>query len=66
MLSAFFKPLDARNLNLRFGFGILFGCPKNKENGAKKNNKYGTQSEGNCYWLRNCKKDYKKKIKKLN
>ena len=62
----FFKPLDARNLNLRFGFGILFGCPKNKEKGVKNNNKFGPQSEGNCYWLRNCKKDYKKKIKKIN
>ena len=60
------KPLDARNLNLRFGFGVLFGCPKNKEEEMKMSNGYGSMNKGNCYWVKKMDKNYKKKRKKKN
>ena len=59
------KPLDTRNLNLRFGFGVLFGCPKNKEEELKMSNPYDSMNKGNCYWAKRLDKDYKKKKKKM-
>ncbi|MBU8893008.1 MAG: hypothetical protein KOO66_09535 [Bacteroidales bacterium] len=58
------KPLDARNLNLRFGFGVLFGCPKNKEEEMKMSNEYSSMNKGNCYWAKKMDKNYKKIKKK--
>lgn len=58
------KPLDTRNLNLRFGFGIMFGCPKNKEEQLKMNNDYDSMNTGNCYWTKQLDKNYKKVLKK--
>ena len=61
----FFKPMDARNLNLRFGFGLMLGCPKNKKEELKMSNDYSPVSEGNCFWVKDLQKEYKKKRKKL-
>jgi hypothetical protein len=61
----FFKPLDARNLNLRFGFGLMLGCPKNKKEELKMSNDYNPVSGGNCFWVKDLQKEYKKKRKKL-
>jgi hypothetical protein len=58
------KPLDTRNLNLRFGFGVLFGCPKNKEEELKMGNDYNSMLDGNCYWTKKTDKNYKKVLKK--
>lgn len=58
------KPLDTRNLNLRFGFGVLFGCPKNKEEELKMGNEYNSMLDGNCYWTKKMDKNYKKVLKK--
>ena len=55
------KPLDARTLNLRFGFGVLFGCPKNKKEEQQMSNKYSPMNKGNCYWVKDLEKMYKKK-----
>jgi hypothetical protein len=62
----FFKPLDARNLNLRFGFGfgLMLGCPKNKKEELKMSNDYSPMNKGNCYWVEDLQKKYKKKKKK--
>lgn len=61
-----FKPLDARNLNLRFGFSILLGCPKNRKDPVKIN-KYSTGDENaNCSWQEKLEEKYKKKKKALN
>ncbi|MCD4832429.1 MAG: DUF5723 family protein [Bacteroidales bacterium] len=59
------KPLDTRTLNLRFGFGLLLGCPKNKEEELKMSNPYDSMNKGNCYWVKRLDKDYKKKKKKM-
>ena len=58
------KPLDTRNLNLRFGFGVLFGCPKNKKEELKMSNDFNSMLDGNCYWANNADKNYKKIKKK--
>ncbi len=58
------KPLDARTLNLRFGFGLLLGCPKNKEEELKMSNPYDSMNKGNCYWAKKLNKDHKKILKK--
>lgn len=55
------KPLDTRILNLRFGFSFLFGCPKNKKEEQKMSNPYNSQNNGNCYWVKDLEKVYKKK-----
>ena len=60
----FFKPLDARTLNLRFGFGLMLGCPKNKKEELKMSNDYNSMSKGNCYWSKRMDKSYKKKKRK--
>jgi hypothetical protein len=58
------KPLDARTLNLRFGFSILMGCPKNRHEEIQMRNTYHTMSKGNCFWAKRLlQKKYKKKIK---
>ncbi|MFO7829727.1 MAG: DUF5723 family protein [Bacteroidales bacterium] len=58
------KPLDARTLNLRFGFSVLFGCPKNKEEEMQMRNTYNSMSKGNCFWAKRLlQKKYKKKLK---
>lgn len=54
------KPLDTRNLNLRFGFGVLFGCPKNKEEELKMSNDFNSMLDGDCYWADKMDKNYKK------
>jgi hypothetical protein len=58
------KPLDTRNLNLRFGFGVLFGCPKNKKEEREMSNEYNSTLKGNCYWAKSMDKNYKKARKK--
>jgi hypothetical protein len=58
------KPLDARNLNLRFGFGFLFGCPKNKKEEQELSNPYNSMIKGNCYWAKKLDKNYKKFLRK--
>jgi hypothetical protein len=58
------KPLDTRSLNLRFGFGVLFGCPKNKEEELEMSNDFNPMLEGNCYWTKKLDKNYKKIWKK--
>jgi hypothetical protein len=58
------KPLDARNLNLRFGFSLLLGCPKNKEEEQQMSNPYDSMNKGNCYWAKKLNKDHKKILKK--
>ena len=60
------KPLDTRNLNLRFGFSFLFGCPKNKKEEEQLSNPYNSMNNGNCYWAKRLDKKYKKKKKKIN
>lgn len=60
----FFKPFDARNFNLRFGFGLMLGCPKNKEEELKMSNDYSPMNKGNCYWVKKMDKNYKKIKKK--
>ena len=57
------KPLDARNLNLRFGFSLMMGCPKNKKE-AEMGNEYSPMNKGNCFWVKALEKEYKKKKKK--
>ncbi len=58
------KPMDARTLNLRFGFGLMLGCPKNKEEEMKMSNPYNSMNKGNCYWSKRMDKSYKKKKRK--
>lgn len=58
------KPLDARNLNLRFGFGFLFGCPKTKKEEQKLSNPYNSMNSGNCFWAKKLDKNYKKFLSK--
>lgn len=59
------KPLDARTLNLRFGFSVLLGCPKDKKEEMQMSNKYNSISKGNCFWAKRLlQKKYKKKIKR--
>lgn len=58
------KPLDTRTLNLRFGVGFLFGCPKNKKEEQKLSNPYNSMNNGNCYWAKKMDKNYKKAKKK--
>ncbi len=59
-----FKPLNARNLNLRFGFALLLGCPKNREEELKMSNKFSPMNKGNCFWAKKLDKKYKKKKKR--
>ena len=58
------KPLDARNLNLRFGFSLMMGCPKNKEEEQQMSNEFSPMNKGNCYWVKGLDKNYKKIKKK--
>lgn len=58
------KPMDTRNLNLRFGFGILFGCPRNKKEEREMKSSFNPALEGNCYWAKKMDKNYKKINKK--
>lgn len=60
----FFKPMDTRNLNLRFGFGVMLGCPKNKKEELKMSNDFSPFSNGNCFWVKDLQKKYKKNKKK--
>lgn len=59
------KPTTARNLNLRFGFGIMLGCPKNKKEELKMSNEFSPMNKGNCHWVKSMDKNYKKSKKKL-
>jgi len=61
----FFKPMDARNLNLRFGFSLLLGCPRNKKEEAKQNQYSGSPENANCSWQEKLEDKYKKKKKAL-
>ncbi|MEE4197815.1 MAG: DUF5723 family protein [Bacteroidales bacterium] len=58
------NPMDSRTLNLRFGFSILWGCPKNKKEKMQMSNKYDSMTSGNCYWTKRLlQKKYKQKVK---
>ena len=58
-LMAAFKPFDTRNINLRFGFNIIFGCSKKAEKEAVK--KGGNSA---CFGYKDQhKKSYLKKFK---
>ncbi|MCK7537551.1 MAG: hypothetical protein MZV63_44655 [Marinilabiliales bacterium] len=60
-----FKPFDARNLNLRFGFSLLLGCPKNRKEAVKQNNYSGSPENANCSWFEKMEEKYKKRTKAL-
>jgi hypothetical protein len=55
---ALIKPLDARNINLRFGLNLNFGCPKNHNPDAVSKGEMQ-----NCFGMgTNRKKSYKEKF----
>ncbi|HAN18289.1 MAG: hypothetical protein A2X13_04700 [Bacteroidetes bacterium GWC2_33_15] len=60
-----FNPLDARNLNIRFGFNLMLGCPRNSQEAAKLNKYSGGSENANCSWVEKMEKKYKKKKKTL-
>jgi len=60
-----FKPLDARNLNIRFGFNLMLGCPRNKKEAAELNKYSGSTENANCSWSEKLEDKYKKKKKAL-
>jgi hypothetical protein len=64
-LLGFFKPLDARNLNLRFGLSVLLGCPRNRKESAKINKYSNGDENANCSWQEKLEDKYKKKKKAL-
>ncbi|OFX82832.1 MAG: hypothetical protein A2W99_14315 [Bacteroidetes bacterium GWF2_33_16] len=64
-LLGIFKPFDARNLNLRFGFSLLLGCPRNKKDAAKQNKYSGSPENANCSWFEKMEEKYQKKKKAL-
>lgn len=58
-LMAVFKPFDTRNVNLRFGFNIIWGCPKKKEKETVK-----SETSGACFGYKSTHtKKYLKKLK---
>lgn len=60
-----FKPLDARNLNLRFGFSLLLGCPRNKKEAAKQNQYSPSAENANCSYFEKIEAKFKKRKKAI-
>lgn len=53
-------PMSARNINLRMGLNLNFGCKSNENGGSGKG-----MLQGNCYWLeKSIQKNYKKQKRK--
>ncbi|HRW63217.1 MAG TPA: DUF5723 family protein [Bacteroidales bacterium] len=61
----FFKPLDARNLNLRFGFGFYSGVQKIKKKGLKTIINTARKAKGIAIGLETVKRIIKRKSKRL-
>jgi len=65
-LLGFFYPFDSRSINLRAGFNLMLGCPRERE-GKYESESYGpTPGGGDCSWTGKYKfrKKYRKKAEK--
>lgn len=51
-LLGFFFPFDTRTVNLRVGFNLLFGCPRNKQENLEAAAYGSLPTGGNCSWTR--------------
>ncbi|PID91489.1 MAG: hypothetical protein CSA96_08145 [Bacteroidetes bacterium] len=49
-LAGFFYPFDSRSLQIQWGFGLLFGCPRNKRSMIRKDDPDRLPLGGDCRW----------------
>jgi len=62
-LIGFFYPFDTRNLNLRVGFNLMLGCPRNKKERMHEESFGRLPRGGNCPYPEKTEKKAKKRRK---
>jgi len=68
-LLGFFYPFDTRTLNLRFGFNLLLGCPRNKRERMQEQSNGRLPGGGQCPYPEKPEKKAKKRrkaVRKMN